>query len=397
MTKKNNSYNRTRMSNDQPFFEKAPTSAWRRGATNSNSKKRSIYGNGKTVDQIVGIANESKASSFSSSKNRPVSKDSLLQLLAIQDPKQPVMVKGVITEIYPEAFAYALSDPTTTIRVEILPEEGHEESSWVDVAENRLKDSLKILHHPKSVYENDQALMDANTNMEDPSRLIEGCGLLIYLKSIASFILIKGYPHHVATLYYASRFAQLREDILEEQTRLLPKHLLIEMKKKITKKWKNSVMDKWMRDQAECSLTTFTRERPSERILFSVACTSPVFSHQTLSETIMDRKERYSPLREFLNNHLKELEEENGSALGYASEELIYDREVLLTAVRQDGNNTLRSFLYHRPNLWDYPTTKPFTQYDYELFSDKPFILEKIKAGCQEVFNYAPRDIIEDR
>ena len=152
--------------------------------------------------------------------------------------------------------------------------------------------------------------MDANTNMEDPSRLIEGCGLLIYLKSIASFILIKGYPHHVATLYYASRFAQLREDILEEQTRLLPKHLLIEMKKKITKKWKNSVMDKWMRDQAECSLTTFTRERPSERILFSVACTSPVFSHQTLSETIMDRKERYSPLREFLNNHLKELEEE---------------------------------------------------------------------------------------
>ncbi|KAF0974929.1 hypothetical protein FDP41_005350 [Naegleria fowleri] len=72
----------------------------------------------------------------------------------------------------------------------------------------------------------------------------------------------------------------------------------------------NSVMDKWMRDQAECSLTTFTRERPSEMILFSVACTSPVFSHQTLSETIMDRKERYSPLREFLNNHLKELEEE---------------------------------------------------------------------------------------
>ncbi|KAF0974928.1 hypothetical protein FDP41_005351 [Naegleria fowleri] len=144
MTKKNNSYNRTRMSNDQPFFEKAPTSAWRRGATNSNSKKRSIYGNGKTVDQIVGIANESKASSFSSSKNRPVSKDSLLQLLAIQDPKQPVMVKGVITEIYPEAFAYALSDPTTTIRVEILPEEGHEESSWVDVAENRLKVGTRV-------------------------------------------------------------------------------------------------------------------------------------------------------------------------------------------------------------------------------------------------------------
>ncbi|KAF0974942.1 hypothetical protein FDP41_006047 [Naegleria fowleri] len=57
----------------------------------------------------------------------------------------------------------------------------------------------------------------------------------------------------------------------------------------------------------------------------------------------------------------------------------------------------MASFLYHRPNLWDYPTTKPFTQYDYELFSDKSLLLEMIKAGCQEVFKYAPRDIIEDR
>ncbi|KAG2393589.1 hypothetical protein C9374_007120 [Naegleria lovaniensis] len=235
--------------NGQSFFSKAPNTHWRSSGVSSTSSNGGIGRNNPS-------SHPSDRSQFEKS---PIPKDSLVELMAVKDVKQLVIVKGVITEVYPEAFAYALSDHTSTIRVEIRPDDAKK----ADDNENRLEvgtrvqlmvnrenkidficcsseDSCKILGNvllENDHLEKDRALVSSDS--VDPSTmLVEGCGLLIYVKPLSSFILIKGYPHEVGALYYAARYDKIREDLVEEQMSRLPVGMITNLEESIDKKYK---------------------------------------------------------------------------------------------------------------------------------------------------------------